>query len=65
MKYRDNKTGEVITLAYNPKEANIPTVTQRPDNVLTLKKSGAQIDYEYVFDAKYRIDPSVPGTDYM
>ena len=64
VKYRDRKTGEVITLSYNPKEVNVPTVTQRPDNVLCLKKKGADAEYEYVFDAKYRINPSVSGTDY-
>ena len=64
VKYRDLKTGEVITLSYNPKAVNVPTVTQRPDNVLRLEKKGAETDYEYVFDAKYRINPSIEGTDY-
>ena len=64
VRYRDLKTGEIITLSYNPKEVNVPTVTQRPDNVLTLHKRGAEAEYEYVFDAKYRINPSLPGTDY-
>ena len=64
VKYRDLKTGEVITLSYNPTAVNVPTVTQRPDNVLRLEKKGAETDYEYVFDAKYRINPSVEGTDY-
>ena len=64
VKYRDKKTGDVITLSYNPKEVNVPTVTQRPDNVLCLQKNGADCKYEYVFDAKYRINPSIPGTDY-
>ena len=43
---------------------NVPTVSQRPDNVLRLEKKGAETDYEYVFDAKYRINPSAEGTDY-
>lgn len=64
VKYRDLKTGEVITLSYNPMAVNVPTVTQRPDNVLRLEKKGAETDYEYVFDAKYRINPSIEGTDY-
>lgn len=64
VKYRNPTTGETITLSYNPKEANVPTVTQRPDNVLTLEKRGANVKYEYVFDAKYRINPALPGTDY-
>lgn len=64
VKYRDLKTGEVITLSYNPSAVNVPTVSQRPDNVLRLEKKGAETDYEYVFDAKYRINPSAEGTDY-
>ena len=64
VKYRNPKNGEIITLSYNPKETELPTVTQRPDNVLTLEKKGAQTDYSYVFDAKYRINPALPGTDY-
>ena len=62
--YRNPKTDELITLSYNPKEVNVPTVTQRPDNVLRLEKKGAVTDYEYVFDAKYRINPALPNTPY-
>ena len=63
VKYRNPNTGETITLSYNPKETDTPTGTQRPDNVLTLEKKGANVNYEYVFDAKYRINPALPGTD--
>ena len=64
VRYRDIKTGEVITLSYNPSEDKLPTVSQRPDNVLQLEKKGADTDYQYVFDAKYRINPAVEGSDY-
>ncbi len=64
VKYRNPKNGEMITLSYNPKEINVPTVTQRPDNVLKLEKRGTQTEYEYIFDAKYRINPALPNTDY-
>ena len=64
VKYRNPANGETITLSYNPKVAEIPTGTQRPDNVLCLTKKGAEINYEYVFDAKYRINPALEGTDY-
>ena len=64
VKYRNPANGETITLSYNPKAIAVPTIAQRPDNVLTLKKNGADINYEYVFDAKYRINPALPGTDY-
>ena len=62
--YRNSATGERIALSYNPKEIEVPTITQRPDNVLTLEKKGTDTEYEYVFDAKYRINPALPGTDY-
>ncbi|MCR5090778.1 MAG: restriction endonuclease-like protein [Oscillospiraceae bacterium] len=64
VKYRNPVNGELITLSYNPKETELPTGTQRPDNVLNLRKKGADMEYEYVFDAKYRINPALPGTDY-
>lgn len=64
VKYRNLKTGEIITLSYNPMKDRMPTVTQRPDNVLTLEKNGSDVKYEYVFDAKYRIDMALPGTTY-
>lgn len=64
VKYRNPESGEVIVLSYNPKETELPTGTQRPDNVLRLEKKGADTAYEYVFDAKYRVNPALPGTDY-
>lgn len=64
VKYRNRVTQELITLSYNPKETDVPTIAQKPDNVLTLEKKGADVQYEYVFDAKYRINPALPGTDY-
>ena len=35
------KTGEQITLVYNPGETKTQTVNQKPDNVLELEKKGA------------------------
>lgn len=64
VRYRNRATQELITLSYNPKEIDVPTITQKPDNVLTLEKKGADMQYEYVFDAKYRINPALHGTDY-
>ncbi len=56
--------GEEITLSYNPRIKKMPTTGQRPDNVLSLKKNGSKDKYEYVFDAKYRINTALDGTDY-
>lgn len=64
VRYLNPDNGEIITLSYNPKEISVPTVSQKPDNVLRLEKKGARIDYEYVFDAKYRINAALPGSMY-
>lgn len=69
VKYRNPENGEVITLSYNPKTGHVPTVAQKPDNVLSLEKKtvnreGRKVKYEYVFDAKYRVNPALEGTDY-
>lgn len=59
----------MITLSYNPKSGQVPTVAQKPDNVLSLEKKtvnqvGKKVKYEYVFDAKYRVNPALEGSDY-
>ncbi|SEP01119.1 restriction endonuclease-like protein [Paenibacillus sp. OV219] len=66
MVYRNPKNGEVFTLYYNtlPQGEETPTVSQRPDNVLTLKKNDSKTVYKYIFDAKYRLDPAYEGTPY-
>ena len=64
VKYENPRTGERITLAYNKSESGLPTVAQKPDNILSLEKKGVNTTYDYVFDAKYRIDPAKPGTYY-
>ena len=69
VKYGNSENGEVITLSYNPKSGQVPTVAQKPDNVLSLEKKtvnqvGKKVKYEYVFDAKYRVNPALEGSDY-
>lgn len=66
MVYRNPKNGEIFTLYYNalPKGDKSETLGQRPDNVLTLKKNEAAVEYKYIFDAKYRLNPAYEGTPY-
>lgn len=64
VRYRNPANGEIITLSYNPSEIKGATVAQKPDNVLQLEKNGTDVKYEYVFDAKYKIDPALEGTAY-
>lgn len=65
--YCNPLTGETIALRYNPARRDLPTVPQKPDNVLTLVKQSpdsGKMTCRYVFDAKYRIDPALPGSYY-
>ncbi|MCD9020224.1 restriction endonuclease-like protein [Cohnella silvisoli] len=64
--YKNPGNGEIFTLYYNalPKGEQTPTLKQKPDNVLTLKKNDSSAEYKYIFDAKYRIDPAYEGTPY-
>jgi predicted component of viral defense system (DUF524 family) len=66
IEYRNPKNEETFTLYYNalPKNDRSKTIFQRPDNILTLKKNEASVEYKYIFDAKYRLDPAYEGTDY-
>ncbi|WP_338044778.1 restriction endonuclease-like protein [Paenibacillus periandrae] len=61
--YRNPKNGEIFKLFYN-QALRGPTLTQKPDNVLTLRKMETSTEYKYVFDAKYRLNPAEPGTPY-
>lgn len=68
VRYRNPENGEIITLSYNPKEISGATVSQKPDNVLSLQKKGTKgstADYKYIFDAKYRINPALEGSLYQ
>jgi predicted component of viral defense system (DUF524 family) len=68
MVYENPVNGEQFILYYNaiPGSDKTPTLSQRPDNVLTLKKkdAGRVKEYKYVFDAKYRLNPAYEGTSY-
>jgi predicted component of viral defense system (DUF524 family) len=62
--YQNPKNGEKFSISYNPPINGLPTVAQRPDNILSLAKHRSKIKYEYIFDAKYRINPALEGTSY-
>jgi predicted component of viral defense system (DUF524 family) len=68
--YENPKTKETFKVCYNSfkssKASNIGsrtegsrTITQKPDNLLAIDKLGGDAAYEFVFDAKYKIDTSV------
>ncbi|WP_264173352.1 nuclease domain-containing protein [Clostridium estertheticum] len=65
--YENPNTKETFKVSYNAiksrKASNLgsrtegsKTVTQKPDNMLSINKLGSDKAYEFVFDAKYKID---------
>ncbi|WP_368505209.1 DUF2357 domain-containing protein [Alkalihalophilus sp. As8PL] len=57
-------TDERITLIYQKTKRN-PTTTQKPDTMLSIEKKGRDYQFNYVFDAKYRIDFAVEESYYQ
>ena len=68
--YENPNTKETFKVSYNSvksrksnnlglKSETSKTITQKPDNVLSINKLGSDKAYEFVFDAKYKIDTSI------
>lgn len=55
--YLNEKTSEKFTVYYNKNSESL-TVNQKPDNILSLSKDNSDVKYEFIFDAKYKIDDS-------
>ena len=53
--YENPMTNERFTVHYNFTTAS-KTVNQKPDNILSMHKDGSSKSYEFIFDAKYKID---------
>ncbi|WP_249872445.1 restriction endonuclease-like protein [Oceanobacillus saliphilus] len=62
--YQHPVTKEKIILTYQKYEGRLPTVTQKPDTMLSIEKKGKDFTYNYIFDAKYRIDYAQDGSYY-
>ncbi|MCB2300247.1 nuclease domain-containing protein [Clostridium tagluense] len=69
MIYENQKTRETFKVSYNSiklrKSSNLysrsegsKTITQKPHNILSIHKLGCDTAYEFIFDAKYKIDTS-------
>lgn len=57
--------GSLITLSYNCSMNNLPTVNQKPDNILKIERKDPDgYSFQYVFDAKYRLDMADKDSDY-
>lgn len=57
-------TNERIELVYQKYVGKLPTLPQKPDTMLSIQKKGNDFDYQYVFDAKYRVDYANEGSYY-
>lgn len=57
-------TKETIELYFQKRSKALPTVTQKPDTMLAIEKKGKNYQYQYIFDAKYRIDFAKDGSHY-
>ncbi|NLI69218.1 MAG: DUF2357 domain-containing protein [Bacilli bacterium] len=62
--FRHPVTGEEIELIYQHKHGNLPTTSQIPDTMLKISKKGKEYTFDYIFDAKYRIDYALEGSSY-
>lgn len=58
IQYINPQNGEIFKLSYQDR-SKTPTIGQVPDNVLTLQKEGSEVEYKYVFDAKYRVNSAL------
>ena len=63
LKFQHPITKEVFKLRYNASEITLPTVNQKPDNILELKKEMAHVSYKYIFDAKYKVNYKAYGEE--
>ncbi|WP_158582973.1 restriction endonuclease-like protein [Lysinibacillus yapensis] len=54
--FRNYETGEIILLQYQYTTKKKITVNQKPDTMLSIEKLGRDYHYQYIFDAKYRIN---------
>ncbi len=63
-KFRHPVTNEEIILTYQKYEGNLPTLPQKPDTMLSIEKKGKDYHFNYIFDAKYRIDYAQEGSFY-
>lgn len=56
--YLNPETNEKFKVYYNSIRSS-KTVSQKPDNILSMQKDSNVKSYEFIFDAKYKIDTSL------
>lgn len=55
--YENPRTGERFEVLYNSATKS-GTLNQKPDNILSINKDGITKGYQFIFDAKYKVDYS-------
>lgn len=55
--YCNPQTNEKFKVYYNSRRSS-KTASQKPDNILSMHKEGSIKSYEFIFDAKYKLDTS-------
>lgn len=61
--YENIENKERFVVSYNSKMSS-KTVGQKPDNVLSINKLNGKVTYNYIFDAKYKLDRALNGSNY-
>jgi len=64
VRYKNPDTDEEFTLSYNSFSGDSATTRQRPDNILSLEKDNSDVQYKFIFDAKYRVNPAYENSSY-
>jgi len=62
--FRHPITKEEISLIYQSSYRASPTTSQIPDTMLQIEKKGKDYTFNYIFDAKYRIEYALEGSSY-
>lgn len=62
--FKHPMTNEKIVLTYQKYEGKLPTIPQKPDTTLSIQKKRKNYTFNYIFDAKYRIDYAQEGSYY-
>ncbi len=63
VKYQNPKNGEIFVISYNLGMES-GTIPQKPDNIFSITKDQNDLSYNYIFDAKYRINMAEEGSSY-
>ncbi|MFW5647544.1 MAG: DUF2357 domain-containing protein, partial [Candidatus Alkaliphilus sp. MAG34] len=64
VKYQNPRNGEIFTISYNLGKNSCTIPRQKPDNIFSITKDERDLSYNYIFDAKYRVNFADEGSRY-